>query len=750
MDDRSRSADRLTQKILVHAINFAPELIGCAKCTTELAQYLAARGHEVEVVTAPPHYPGWIVRAPYRGSAYRQETLGSIRLIRCPMATKAGAAGVWRLLAPLSFAVAAAPIVAWRILRRRPDVVLCVEPTLFSAPAALLAAKLVGARSVLHVQDLEVDAAFELGRLRGASVRKAANFLERRLLGGFDCIVTISDKMRRALSAKGLEPAKVVVLRNWVDLDAIRPQPKSASNAFRLQLGFAEDDFVVLYAGHIGAKQALDVVFEAARRLADQRSIRFVVAGEGPALEGLLQTYRDAANVAFLPLQSAVRVNELLAMADLHVLPQHVGAADLVLPSKLGGMLASGRPIAATAKPGTEIADLLADIALLSAPGDDEALATSILTARSRDSSDKVARGLALAESFSAARLLPAFEQLLVEREGVRRREAGSAGAGSRSRAFVSKRPGYSIGFGLLAVLVAAELTARALGFVDVPVYRREPGTEYLPEAGQSGRFMNANDWYFNNESMPLAQDWKPGGAIDALLIGNSIVMGGNPYKQPEKLVAQIQSRLGARSTVWPIAVGGWNQPNEVAYLDRRPEIVRAAGYVAWEYMAGGLSSASAWRGEYVFPTQRPVSAAWYALRRYAIPWLVPGTLASELPPRGNAENAHAADFDRMLHDLAASTRSDRPGFIWLYPSQEQLRMARRGEEWLPERALIETMARRNGLRIVDVAAKIEWNESHYRDGLHPNVEGNRMLGSILAAEIAADVADRMISAVGQ
>jgi colanic acid biosynthesis glycosyl transferase WcaI len=404
-----------SEKILIHAINFAPELIGCAKYTSQLASHLDARGHDVEVVTAPPHYPGWFVRPPYRSGAYKTETLGAIRLTRCPMIMKAGAGGLWRLIAPLSFAVSSAPVVAWRIIRFRPDVVLCVEPTLFSTPIALLAAKCIGARCVLHVQDLEVDAAFELGHLSGGPIRRIANFFEGRLLGGFTRIVAISEKMSEALVAKGLAPEQVVVSRNWVDLEAIAPRPRSAPNAFRRQLGMSDADFIVLYAGHIGVKQALDVVLKAARRLVAQGSLRFVIAGEGPALADLEDRFSDLANVQFLPLQSTDRFCELLAMADLHVLPQHHSAADLVLPSKLGGMLASGRAIVATAAPGTEIANLLTGIALLTPPGDDEALAQAILDARTRDFTAEITRGLALAETLSAARLLPAFERLLLD-----------------------------------------------------------------------------------------------------------------------------------------------------------------------------------------------------------------------------------------------------------------------------------------------------------------------------------------------
>ncbi|WP_245291697.1 WcaI family glycosyltransferase [Methylosinus sp. R-45379] len=401
------------QKILIHAINFTPELIGCGKYTTELARYLESRGHEMEVVTAPPHYPGWFVRAPYRGGVYATEFVGAIRVTRCPIALRAGVPGLWRLLAPLSFAVSAAPAVAWRIICFRPDVVICIEPTLMSAPVALLAAKLVGARSLLHVQDLEVDAAFEVGPLNGGAVRKLANGVERWLLDGFDKIITISHKMNEALVVKRLSPGKISVLRNWVDTTAISPSPKACS-PFREELALPAGAFVVLYAGNLGPKQALEILIEAARRLASEHDIYYVVAGAGPMREALQRQSADLPNVRFLPIQPVERMNELLALADLHVLPQSKGAADLVLPSKLGGMLASGRPIIATADPDTELHDLLSDIALLTPSGDSEALAAGILAAREFDWTQRVERGLRLVETMSAQTLLPQYEALLL------------------------------------------------------------------------------------------------------------------------------------------------------------------------------------------------------------------------------------------------------------------------------------------------------------------------------------------------
>ncbi len=409
----SKSGSNPSQKILIQAINYAPELIGCAKYTTELAQYLSQNGHLVEVVAAPPHYPGWYVRKPYRGFAYSSELLDGVRVTRCPMAMKADGGGLWRMLAPLSFAFAAAPALLWRALRFRPDVVMCVEPTLFAAPIALLAAKILGARALLHVQDLEIDAAFGVGHLKGAALKRAAFLCERLLLSRFDDIVTISNKMRAALVAKSLDPSKIRLLRNWVDTEQIAPTPRTG-NGFRAELGISDDAFVVLYAGHIGVKQALDVVIASARRLKHRSDIVFVIAGAGPSRSGLVAASADLPNVRHLPLQPAERLNELLALADLHVLPQHRGAADLVLPSKLSGMLASGRPIVATADPGSELYDILTEVALLTPAGDAAALAEAIVAATSLDWSRRIEAGLRLAASMGSDRLLPHFAALLL------------------------------------------------------------------------------------------------------------------------------------------------------------------------------------------------------------------------------------------------------------------------------------------------------------------------------------------------
>lgn len=406
---RARSAPHgESRAIFIHGVNFAPETIGVGKYTAELAFFLSARGHRVETVTAPAHYPAWRIDRADRCWFYRREASNGVKIWRCPIIARGGS-GFWRMMAPLSFALFAAPLVFWRIVSSRPDVVICIEPTLASFPAALAAAKLIGARAIVHVQDLEADAAFAL-HLRGAPLRRLALGVESVLLRRFDLVATISNRMRDALLNKGVPPEKCAVFRNWVDSEAIRPRPRAAPNYYRDLLQLGPQHFVALYAGALARKQGLNVVIEAARRCQDQKRLRFVIVGDGSERQRLMAAAEGLDNLTFLPLQPCEKLEELLAFADLHLLPQLKSSADLALPSKLGGMLASGRPIMVAAERDSELGLLLADTALFSPPEDPEALAAALKAAMGRDLSSLAVRGRALAQWFNAKTVLPAFE----------------------------------------------------------------------------------------------------------------------------------------------------------------------------------------------------------------------------------------------------------------------------------------------------------------------------------------------------
>ena len=345
--------------------------------TGEIGEYLASQGHEVCVITAPPHYPGWRMQDG-RANRWSREEVAGADVYRCPLYLHEQMSGFRRLLAPLSFALSSAPVALWQILRRRPDVVIAVEPTLFVAPVALVAAKLVGARTVLHVQDLEVEAAFAVGHLKSRGLRsRLAAGLDAAVARGFSRVITISERMAEKIRAKGVAPERVAVVRNWVDLARVRPD--ADGRAYRRELGIPPKAFVALYAGNLGAKQGVRLLVEAAERLRSRSDIFFVVAGDGPMRAALETAAARLPNLKLLPFQPEARFGEFLAMADVHVLPQEREAADLLLPSKLGGMLASGRRVVVTADPGTELTDFLGDSCRFTPPGEAEALARAIV-----------------------------------------------------------------------------------------------------------------------------------------------------------------------------------------------------------------------------------------------------------------------------------------------------------------------------------------------------------------------------------
>lgn len=362
-------------KILIYGINYAPELTGIGKYSGELAEWLAARGHEVSVITAPPYYPQWKVQPGYRAWSFRKEVREGVNVYRAPLWVPSKPGGAKRLLHLASFALTSLPCLLWRAAHR-PDIILVVEPALFCAPAAWAAARLCGARAWLHIQDYEVDAAFELGLLKGGALRRGVLSIERWLMRRFDRVSSISSRMVELAQKKGVDADKLTLLPNWIDIHAVAPG--AALGNYRRALGIPEDAIVALYSGNMGGKQGLETLADAAERLQNNSKLWFIFCGQGPQRAVLQAGCAALARVRFLDLQPAERLGELLGTADIHLLPQRAGAADLVMPSKLTGMLASGKPVVCGAAPNTELASVVAHCGLIVAPEDGAAFAQAI------------------------------------------------------------------------------------------------------------------------------------------------------------------------------------------------------------------------------------------------------------------------------------------------------------------------------------------------------------------------------------
>jgi colanic acid biosynthesis glycosyl transferase WcaI len=393
-------------KILLYGLNFAPELTGIGKYTGEMAAWLAARGHVVRVVTAPPHYPDWKVSEGFRNwwssdtdfviaSDGRQSTqsglssLGTprnhaLKVYRCPLWVPRQPDGSKRLLHLASFALSSLPVLLAQVVWR-PQVVWVVEPALICAPGAVALARICGAKVWLHVQDFEVDAAFDLGLLRGAWLRRLVAGAERWLMRRFDVVSTISQKMHQRLLDKGVAANKVRLAVNWVNMPEFASPSLEGVASYRRELNVPVDAVVAMYSGNMGGKQGLEVLAAVAKTFTAEgevlgQNIVFVFCGNGTGRADLVKGCAGLPNVRFVGLQPSERMPYFLAMADIHLLPQRADAADLVMPSKLTSMLASARPVIATAHAGTELATVVENCGLVVPPEDPLAFAKAVRT----------------------------------------------------------------------------------------------------------------------------------------------------------------------------------------------------------------------------------------------------------------------------------------------------------------------------------------------------------------------------------
>ncbi|THF57623.1 glycosyltransferase WbuB [Pseudothauera rhizosphaerae] len=341
-------------KILVYGINYSPELTGIGKYSGEMARWFAEQGHAVRVVSTPPYYPDWKIWQAFSGRRYDTRVEDGVRVTRCPLYVPAKPSAVKRMLHLASFSASSSLTVLGQ-LRWKPDLVILVVPTLFCAPQALLLAKMSGAKSVLHIQDYEVDALFGLGIAKGGLLKRFAFAAERAILRTFDRVSTISSGMLQRARQKGVNEDRLRLFPNWSETARFRDVARDS--ALLSRLGAAPDRRVLLYSGNIGEKQGLETVVEAADRLRNRHKLQFLLVGEGAGKARLVEMaqHKGLTNLLFAPLQAYEDLPALLASADCHLVVQRRGAADAVLPSKLTNILAVGGNAVITADPDTSL-----------------------------------------------------------------------------------------------------------------------------------------------------------------------------------------------------------------------------------------------------------------------------------------------------------------------------------------------------------------------------------------------------------
>ena len=362
--------------------HFAPDTAPTGEVFTKIVEGWTRAGEEVHVVTALPWYRAHAIEPGWSGRLVRREatTWGSITRIhpfpgrdKSNLLRRAVGFGLFSVIAGLCTLVAGG-------IHRRPQAVVSMSPPLTLGLTGWLAARLRRSRAVFNIQDVFPDAAIETGAITGRRIIALARWLERISYERADAVVVLSEDLRANVAAK-VAPrhrAKVEVIPNFVDSDAIRPLSRATDLRRDLRIG---DEPVVMYAGNVGFSQSLPMLVEAARRLP---RATFVVNGDGAARASLEASAVDLPNIRFSGYQPRERVPEVLATGDIHVVPLRAGLGAVSVPSKTYSILAAGRCVVAAIDPGTEVTRILAaSHAGVAVPPDDveafvEAIATLI------------------------------------------------------------------------------------------------------------------------------------------------------------------------------------------------------------------------------------------------------------------------------------------------------------------------------------------------------------------------------------
>jgi colanic acid biosynthesis glycosyl transferase WcaI len=342
-------------KVLILSINYWPEVTWIGAFTTYRAEHLAAAGHDVEVCTAFPYYPEWKVPAPYAGKVALSEKRNGVKIVRSYVYVPNPVTALKRVLHEASF-ITSSTIRA--LARKRPDVLLVVSPPLGLAASAILLSRLWRIPYVFDVEDLQPDAAAELGMLPGWAI-KLLYRVEEAAYRYARLVTTLTPSMRKKIVAKGVAEEKVELLEPRMDDSLVDLMPEEGT-AFRERYSLGEK-FLVTHSGNMGVKQGLDVVLNAARLLRGDNSILFLFVGNGADYKRL--RHRSAQlqldNVQFLPLLDQVDFRGCLAASGVCLVTQQQSASEIAFPSKIVTYLAAGRPIVASVNPECEVARVI-------------------------------------------------------------------------------------------------------------------------------------------------------------------------------------------------------------------------------------------------------------------------------------------------------------------------------------------------------------------------------------------------------
>ena len=349
----------MSRPIIVLCPHFAPDTAPTGDVITRIVQEFVAKNRRVHVVTSLPWYRTHAIEEGFTGRFIRREKTAWGSIIRVhPFPGKSKSNLLRRAIGFGAFsAIAGVCTLFAGGIHRRPAAVISMSPPLTLGLTGWLASRIRRCPSVFNIQDVFPDAAIETGAITNTRIIAVSRWLERVSYHRSDAVVVLSEDLRANVLAKILPKHhhKVHVIPNFVDVDRITPRDRMTSYRTELRIGA---ETVVMYAGNVGYSQSLTMMIVAARQMP---GVIFVINGDGAARAELERDAAGIANLRFSGYQPVERVPEVLATADIHVVPLRAGLGAVSVPSKTYSILAAGRPVVAAIDPGTEVTRILAE-----------------------------------------------------------------------------------------------------------------------------------------------------------------------------------------------------------------------------------------------------------------------------------------------------------------------------------------------------------------------------------------------------
>ncbi len=329
-------------KILFLSHYFPPEVNAPASRTYEHCKQWVRNGHPVTIVTCAPNHPRGEVYDGYKNKLFQREEIDGIRVIRLWTYMTANEGFVKRTLNYVSYMIAV--VLAIPFLPKS-DIVLSTSPQFFSGLAGYFVSRFKRIHWVLEIRDLWPESILVVGAIKSKAIIRILEFLEMFAYRKADRIVPVTDAFKHYMVEKGIDPKKIEVIKNGVDLAFY--QPLSHENSVSKELGLQEK-FVASYFGTHGMAHHLETVLLAARELKEHAEIVFLLVGDGAERQKLLllRDEMDLQNVIMIGQQPKEKMPLLWALSNVSlVLLKKSDLFKAVIPSKIFESMAMQKPI---------------------------------------------------------------------------------------------------------------------------------------------------------------------------------------------------------------------------------------------------------------------------------------------------------------------------------------------------------------------------------------------------------------------